>query len=599
MYETHYRTHTCGELRLEDRGKTVCLAGWIHRCRDQGGLVFFDLRDRYGLTQVSVSKEEYPEAHAVAAGLKSEYTVQIEGSVLERPESARNAKLATGAIEIAAHRIAVLSLSPTPPIDVAGKEEISEEVRLKHRPLDLRRAENQARLMMRHKMNRTIRAFLEERDFVEIETPILAKATPEGARDYIVPSRIHPGKFYALPQAPQMYKQILMCAGYDRYYQIARCFRDEDLRADRQPEFTQLDMEMSFVGQDDILGPIEELLSRCVKDVAFCGCELPRPWPRISYDDALKQYGSDKPDLRFALEIVDLTDIARDCSFKVFRGAVDGGGAVRGIRVPGGAAFSRREIEAFQPVAAVHGAKGLAWMKLGPDGASGPVAKFFSGDELPRAMQAEVGDALLFVADASTEVVALSLGAVRLAVAKTCGLIDENAFAACFVVDFPMFLPDGDGGWTPAHHAFTMPVKEDLAHLESDPGRVRAQAYDPVLNGVELGSGSIRIHRPEVQQAVFRAMGLSEEIAQDRFGFFLELLQYGAPPHGGIALGLDRLAMLLCGAQNIRDVIAFPKTASAVDLMADSPSAVNQEQLDELRISVDLPEASPGAGRVI
>jgi len=589
VHETLYRTHTCGELRLADHGTTVRLAGWIHRCRDQGGLVFFDLRDRYGLTQVSVSKDEVPDAHAIAEGLRNEFSVQVEGTVHERPENARNERLPTGDVEVSAKSIAVLSESPTPPIDVAGQEEISEEVRLKHRPLDLRRAGNQARLLLRHRMNRTIRAFLDELDFVEIETPVLTRATPEGARDYIVPSRVHPGKFYALPQAPQMYKQILMCAGYDRYYQIARCFRDEDLRADRQPEFTQLDLEMSFVGQEDVLGPIEELLTRCVRDVAVHGCELPRPWPRVPYDEALRRYGTDKPDLRFGLEIVDLTELARGCSFKVFAGAVEQGGAVRGVRVPGGAAFSRKEIEAFQPAAEVHGAKGLAWMKLGPDGASGPVAKFFPGDELPRAMEARDGDALLFVADADEEVVAFSLGAVRLAVAEKCGLIDERAFAACFVVDFPMFLRDGAGGWTPAHHAFTMPVEEDVPLIGTDPGRVRAQAYDPVLNGVELGSGSIRIHRRDVQQSVFRAMGLTDEVARRRFGFFLDLLQYGAPPHGGIALGLDRLAMLLCGVTNIRDVIAFPKTARAVDLMADSPSAVEPEQLEELRISVNPP----------
>jgi len=580
VHETGYRTHTCGALRSEHVGKDVTLAGWVHRRRDQGGLIFIDLRDRYGLTQVSISKDEQPAAHAVASDVRSEFTLQVRGSVVARPEGARNPDLATGDIEVVAQSILVLSTSPTPPFEVSGSEEVSDEIRMRYRPLDLRRPEMQDRILRRHAMNRAIRAYLEARDFAEIETPILAKATPEGARDYLVPSRLQHGKFYALPQSPQIYKQILMCAGFDRYYQLARCCRDEDLRADRQPEFIQLDLEMSFVEQEDVLRPIEELVTALVRDVAKHKKQLDLPWPRIPYKEALLRYGTDKPDLRYGLEIEDVTEQVRGCEFKVFRGAVEAGGAVRLIRVPGGAEMSRKEIESFQPVAAEHGAKGLAWLKGTDDGASGPIAKFF-----PDAFDAKPGELLLFVADASTDVVAWSLGAVRVAVARKRGLVDECDFAACFVVDFPMFLPgDAEGDWEPAHHAFTAPVAGDVDKLESDPGAVLAQAYDPVLNGVELGSGSIRIHRAEVQQSVFRAMKMPPDVARERFGFLLDVLRYGAPPHGGIALGLDRLAMLLAGEQSIREVIAFPKTAKAVDLMSDSPSHVDPEQLDELGI---------------
>ena len=581
MHETGYRTHTCGDLRQEAAGQTVTLAGWVHRRRDQGGLVFFDLRDRYGLTQVSVSKGQNPEAHDLAMSVKPEYTVAVTGEVAVRPDF--NPKLPTGEIEVVAASIRVLSESPTPPFDIAASEEVGDEIRLRYRSLDLRRPEMQERLMLRHRMNAFTRSFFERREFIEVETPILAKATPEGARDYVVPSRVHPGKFYALPQAPQIYKQILMCSGFDRYYQIARCFRDEDLRADRQPEFTQLDLEMSFVEQEDVLGPIEELISGLVAEVAKHPCELERPWRRISYAESLKVYGTDQPDLRFGLEIEDVTEQVRGGPFKVFSGAVEAGGAVRLIRVPGGASMSRKEIEAFQPVAAVHGAKGLAWLKCNEEGAeSGPVAKFF-----PEAFGAQPGELLLFVADRDEGVVAWSLGAVRAAVAQARGLIAENSFAACFVVDFPMFLPgDGEGEWVPAHHPFTSPADADLALLESDPGKVRAVSYDPVLNGVELGSGSIRIHSGELQARVFAAMGIAPEEAEARFGFFLEVLKYGAPPHGGVALGLDRLAMLLAGDETIREVIAFPKTAKAVDLMSDSPSAIDHEQLDELGIGL-------------
>jgi aspartyl-tRNA synthetase len=596
VHGTAYRTHTCGELRDADVGRTVTLAGWVHRRRDQGGLVFVDLRDRYGLTQVGASKVAHPAAHAVAEEARPEYAIQVEGVVRLRPEGTRNPRLPTGGVEVEASRIVILSRSPTPPFEIGGGEEVSDEVRLKNRPLDLRQPRMRDNLLRRHAMNARIRAYFERHGFVEVETPLLAKPTPEGARDYLVPSRLHPGKFYALPQSPQIYKQILVCAGFDRYYQIARCLRDEDLRADRQPEFTQLDLEMAFVEQEDVLGLIEELITDLVREVAAHPAELPRPWPRIPYAESVLRYGTDKPDLRYGLEIVDVTGLARGSSFQVFAGAAAAGGAVRGIRVPGGAEMSRREIEALEPVAADFGAKGLAWLKVASDGVSGPIAKFFPGRELPGALGAGPGDLLLFVADASPRVAAWSMGAVRVAVADRRGLVPRDAFAACFIVDFPMFLPGAtEGSWEPAHHPFTSPAPEDLPFLESEPGRVRARSYDPVLNGVELGSGSIRIHRRDVQEAVFRAMGIAPEDARARFGFLLDVLEYGAPPHGGIALGLDRLAMLLSGERTIREVIAFPKTARAVDLMSDSPSEVDRAQLVELGLA---PKDAPSHGVV-
>ena len=586
-YETPYRTHNCNELRPADVGRIVRLAGWVHRRRDQGGIVFLDLRDRYGLCQVRISKQAQAQAHETVAAVRPEFVVQVEGEVQARPDGAHNPNLDTGEIEVAATQVEILADSPTPPFEIAGSEEISSEVRYRYRPLDLRRPDVQQHLLRRHRIQRRMREFFSERDFVEIETPILAKATPEGARDFLVPSRLHHGTFYALPQAPQVYKQLLMCAGFDRYFQIARCFRDEDQRADRQWEFTQLDVEMSFVKTEDVLALIEEMLCELVREEAVHPCELQRPLRRIPYAEALLRYGTDKPDLRYGMEIEDVSELARGAEFKVFRSAVEAGGAVRGIRVPGGAELSRKEIEAFQPVAAEHGAKGLAWLKVTAEGTSGPIAKFFTTDALPKALGAEPGDLLLFVADASAAVVAWSLGAVRRAVARARGMIERDRYEACFVVDFPLFVEDEQTGkWVPAHHPFTAPHPEDVALLESDPHKARAQAYDPVLNGVELGSGSIRIHRRDMQETVFGIMGVSKEEARERFSYLLDTLAHGAPPHGGIALGVDRLVMLLCGVDTIREVIAFPKTTSGVDLMSDSPSPVDPDHLAELGISL-------------
>ncbi len=583
MLKTQYRTHTCGELRASHAGKTVTLAGWVHRRRDQGGLVFLDLRDRYGFTQVRVSAEDSSTAHAAAAKCRPEFVVQVEGEVRARPKDAKNPKLATGDIEISARAITVLSESPTPPFEIAGGTEISDEVRGKHRPLDLRRPEMQEKLLLRHTMNKVVRAFFEEREFAEIETPVLAKPTPEGARDYLVPSRLQNGKFYALPQSPQVYKQILMCAGFDRYYQIARCFRDEDLRAHRQPEFTQLDVEMAFVGEEEILKLQEELIVRLLAEAAREPIKVSLPLPRLTYDDAMLRFGSDKPDMRFGLEIKDVSELVRKGEFKVFHA-----GTVRGLCVPEGGAMSRAEIDALQPAAAEFGAKGLAWMKVGgPGGHSGPVAKFFPGPELPKALGAKENDLLLFVADKDPVVVAKSLGAVRLAVAQARALIPADKHVALLVTDFPLFEPgETPGSWICTRHPFTMPKAEHLKYLGTDPGQVRCQAYDAVLDGVELGSGSIRIHRRDVQMQVFRILGLSEEEIHHRFSFLFEALTYGAPPHGGFAWGLDRFAMLLSGATSIREVIAFPKTAKAVDLMADSPATVEKAQLDELGIQL-------------
>lgn len=580
------RTHWCGELRPAHAGQQVALCGWVHRRRDLGGLVFLDLRDREGVVQV-VCTPQHP-AHAAAQQVRPEYVVRVQGQVVLRPAHTVNPKIPTGEVEVRAETLEVLNPSRTPPFEVADDTEVDETVRLRYRYLDLRRERMQRNLRLRHRLAKATRDFLDREGFWEVETPHLIRATPEGARDFLVPSRLHPGKFYVLPQSPQLLKQILMVAGVERYFQLARCFRDEDLRADRQPEFTQIDVEMSFVDRDDVLGLVERLVQHLMREAL--GVDVAVPFPRVSYREALLRYGTDKPDLRYGLAIEDVTDLAKAAELRLFREAE----AVRCLRVPEGAATSRREIEQLVALAVEAGAPGLLHLALQPDGPKGPVARHLTDgllDAMCSATGAGRGDLLLFVAGAG-EVASAALGKVRQHVAGRLGLVRDGTFAYAWVVDFPLLEWDPEEGrYVAVHHPFTAPVDEDEEHLESDPLRVRAKAYDLVLNGVEVAGGSIRIHRRELQERVFRLLGIGPEQAQERFGFLLEAFQYGAPPHGGIAFGFDRLVMVLAGEDTIRDVIAFPKTASAVDLMMGAPSEVDEAQLREVHISVRKPAA--------
>lgn len=585
------RTHYCGELREEHHGQQVILKGWVQRRRDLGSLIFVDVRDRTGIVQV-VFGDEAPEAREIADKIRNEYVVEIEGQVVLRDPSQVNPNIKTGNIEVVASNIHIINTSKTPPFAIEDYVDINEDVRLKYRYLDLRRPVMYNTFKLRSDVTRTIRNFLQNDGFLEVETPILTKSTPEGARDYLVPSRVHEGEFYALPQSPQLFKQLLMVAGFEKYFQIARCFRDEDLRADRQPEFTQVDIETSFMSMDEIIDMTERMLAAVMKEVK--GIEVQTPFPRMTYQEAMDRFGSDKPDVRFGLELINLTDIVKDCNFKVFTSAVEKGGVVKAINVKGANdKFTRKDIDALTEFVAIYGAKGLAWIKVTEEGFTGPIAKFFEGqivEDIKKATDAEPGDLLLFGAD-DASIVAASLGALRNKLGKELGLIDESQFAFLWVTDWPLLEWDEEEKrYTAAHHPFTRPFDEDIELMDTDPGKVRAQAYDIVLNGYELGGGSLRIFERDLQEKMFQLLGFTKEQAQEQFGFLLEAFEYGVPPHGGIAMGLDRLVMILAGRNNLRDTIAFPKTATASCLLTEAPSPVSPKQLKELHIKVDLPE---------
>jgi aspartyl-tRNA synthetase len=586
------RTHTCGELRATDVGARVTLAGWVHRRRDHGQLTFIDLRDRYGITQVVTSAADAPQAHAAADPARNEWVVQVEGTVRHRPEGTANAELATGEIEVAVDRFAVLNESKVPPFYINEEQPgLDESLRLKHRYLDLRRPPVQERMLLRSRLAAAIRRALEDDGFVEIETPTLIRSTPEGARDFVVPSRLRPGEFYALPQSPQVLKQLLMVAGYDRYYQLARAWRDEDLRGDRQPEHTQVDIEMSFVTEEDVLATVERMVTRVAKEVLPDRPILHEPFPRLTYEEALDRYGSDKPDIRFGMELVDLTDAVAGVDFRVFAEPIAAGGRVRGIVASGCGGYSRKQLDELTDLARRHGAGGLVHLSVGEDGTlSGPAAKFL--DEAVQARLRDLtgaafGDLLLIVADADRVKGAGALGQVRLAMGERLGLRTPGVLAYVWVRHFPMFTWDDEGQrWDATHNPFSAPVWEEADRMEQDPGSIHAQQYDLALNGWEAGGGSIRIHRRDLLERAFRLMGHTLESARDQFGALLDALEYGAPPHGGIAIGLDRWAAQFAEVDNIREVMAFPKTQSGTDLMLDAPSPIAGAQLEELRLRV-------------
>jgi aspartyl-tRNA synthetase len=580
------KSHFCGDLRAADIGKEVCLMGWVQRRRDHGGLIFIDLRDRQGIAQLALDPDRDPEAHAKAEKVRSEYVVAVRGIVSARPEGTVNPKMATGEVEVEVKELRVLNSSETPPFMIEDHADVAENIRLKHRYIDLRRPGLQSNLMLRHKVAQIVRTYLNDNGFIEIETPVLTKSTPEGARDYLVPSRVNPGMFYALPQSPQLFKQLLMVSGFDRYYQIVKCFRDEDLRADRQPEFTQIDCELSFVDRQDIMTIMEGMIARVFRDTL--GIELPLPMPRITYTEAMARFGVDNPDMRFGLELVEISNIVKDCGFKVFAEAVKKGGIVKLLNARECASFSRKELDDLTEFVKIYGAKGLAYVKVQEDGSwQSPITKFFTDKEIAlidEAADAKPGDLLLFAAD-TCKVANESLGRLRGLLGQKLGLARKDDFRFVWVTDFPLLEWDGETRRHVAvHHPFTAPLDEDVALLDGDPGSARAKAYDLVLNGSEIGGGSIRIHNREIQNKMFSLMGITAEEAEEKFGFLLNALSYGAPPHGGIAFGLDRLMMILTGSESIRDVIAFPKTQKATCLLSEAPGAVDDKQLRELSI---------------
>jgi aspartyl-tRNA synthetase len=583
------KTHHCGQISKAHIGQTVTLNGWVQRRRDLGGVLFIDLRDRSGLIQTVFNPDFSGEALEVADRARNEYVLAVKGKVVERDPETVNKNIETGEIEIQVTEIEIMNAAKTPPFFIEDGVDVDEAVRLKYRYLDLRRPEMQKTLILRSKAAKIFRDFLDEQNFIEVETPILTKSTPEGARDYLVPSRVHPGEFFALPQSPQIFKQLLMVGGLERYYQIARCFRDEDLRADRQPEFTQVDIETSFLSQDQLLDLMEELVAKLMKETA--GADIPRPFQRLSYADAIGKYGSDKPDLRFGLELEDVSDIVASSGVQVFASVIKSGGQVKALNAKGCGTWSRKDIDDLGTYASRYGAKGLAWIQVKDGEFKGPIVKFFSEADiasLKERLGAEEGDLLLFSAD-KKKVVADVLGALRLKIGRALGLIDESQFKFAWVVDFPLLGYDEEAGrYVAEHHPFTRPKEEDVAYFDTDPGQIRAQAYDLVLNGYEVGGGSMRIYQREVQEKMFAALGFSKEEAQEKFGFLLEAFEYGTPPHGGIAFGFDRLVMLITGRTNLRETIAFPKTASATDLLTDAPGTVDDKQLEQLSIRVAL-----------